>query len=568
MKAQFWLGLAFFLPLAQGKSQGLIIPQGISMVANGGNILLDGNWTNNGTFKHNDGAVIFTGDSQSVTGSAATVFNNITIAEASTTTIASGQYLKGYMICDGMLYANGNLTLLSTSEQTALIDGTGKGEVLGNVSMQRYLAHGFGYKYFSSPYNDATVGEFSDDIDLQSAFPAFYKYDETRTSSGWVDYTDPTGLLLPLRGYAANVGNSLQEKTVEIAGVVNNGDISAVFYNSGKTFTEGFNLVGNPYPSPIDWDSAAGWDRTNIDDAIYYFDAGITDPYLGTYSSYINGISSDGMANNIIPAMQGFFVHVSNGTYPVSGNLGINNNARVNNLIPVFHKPAPETRAVIRLSAASGESADPVVVYFDDKATVGFDKSLDALKLMNTDTDVPNLYARTGDKKISIYALPGENTGIDIVPLGVTMKKDGTVNFVADAIERMPPGLKPYFVDIQTGTVQDMYKNNEYQVILTSGAHENRFFLVFSTGDISEQSFFRDAFSVSAFNGKIYVHLNMASGGKGLILITNMAGQIVMREKVDGFGTHEFDAGWSTGMYIVTLVSDDNKYSKKVSIIN
>jgi len=31
-----------------------------------------------------------------------------------------------------------------TQTQTALIDGSGAGEVLGNVTMQRYLASGFG----------------------------------------------------------------------------------------------------------------------------------------------------------------------------------------------------------------------------------------------------------------------------------------------------------------------------------------------------------------------------------------------------------------------------------------
>ena len=58
----------------------------------------------------------------------------------------------------------GNLTLLSTASQTALIDGAGSGSVDGNVSMQRYIASGFGYKYISSPFQAATVNELSDDL--------------------------------------------------------------------------------------------------------------------------------------------------------------------------------------------------------------------------------------------------------------------------------------------------------------------------------------------------------------------------------------------------------------------
>ena len=55
------------------------------------------------------------------------------------------------------------------------------------------------------------------------------------------------------------------------------------------------NLVGNPYPSAIDWDASSGWTKTNIDNAIYFFKASGTDQYGGTYSSYVNGVSSDGI---------------------------------------------------------------------------------------------------------------------------------------------------------------------------------------------------------------------------------------------------------------------------------
>ena len=111
--------------------------------------------------------------------------------------------------------------------------------------------------------------------------------------------------------------------TVDVTGVVNNGNLSVTLYNHNNTYTQGFNLVGNPYPSPIDWNASAGWTKTNIDNALYYFKASTTDQYGGTYSTYINGISSDGVVNNIIPSMQGFFIHVSDGTCPVTGTLAI-----------------------------------------------------------------------------------------------------------------------------------------------------------------------------------------------------------------------------------------------------
>src|SRR5690606_34243021 len=156
--------------------------------------------------------------------------------------------------------------------------------------------------------------------------------------------------------YALNFGNSFAPKTVELTGVVNNGNISKTLYNHDGFYTQGFNLVGNPYPSPIDWNATRGWTRTNIDDAIYFFTAGEDNRYTGTYSSYVaGGPSSDGKSSSVIPSMQGFFVHVSEsstGSYPVTGTLGMTNQVRINNFSQEFLK-APETEAfsLIRITA-------------------------------------------------------------------------------------------------------------------------------------------------------------------------------------------------------------------------
>ena len=83
--------------------------------------------------------------------------------------------------------------------------------------MQRYLPSGFGYKYLSSPFQAATVNELADDINLAASFPNLYAYDEDnhRDSSGvsiyttgWSKYVTTTNQLAPMKGYAANFGNS------------------------------------------------------------------------------------------------------------------------------------------------------------------------------------------------------------------------------------------------------------------------------------------------------------------------------------------------------------------------
>jgi len=403
MKFPFSGILMFFITSVIAFGQVLNIKTGAALV-NKGNLILKCDWINDGTFADTSATVIFSGTAQNIGGTVVSAFNNLTVSTGSTATVTSaGQTLERILLCNGTLNGGGFLTLKSTAKRTALIDGSGTGQVLGNIIMQRYLLSGFGYKYVSSPFQTSTVNEFGDDLNLADSWPTFYRYDESRTSSGWVSYVTPSNLLNPMAGYAANFGSSGSAITVDITGVVNNGTLSTTLYNHNNTYTQGFNLVGNPYPSPINWDAPSGWTKTNIDDALYYFKASTTDEYDGTYSTYINGISSDGLATAIIPSMQGFFVHVSDGSYPVTGALGLDNSVRITDLTHSFMKSDEESSVpLLRLGAAFEDdttSTDPMVVYFDQKAETGFNSGLDALKLMNTDYYVPNLFSVSTDGK-------------------------------------------------------------------------------------------------------------------------------------------------------------------------
>jgi len=481
---------------------------------------------------------------------------------------------------NGNLSSSGNLTLVSSAAQTALIDGSGTGSVTGNVTMQRYLPSGYGYKYISSPFQASTVNELADDIDLAASFPTLYKYDEDnhRDSSGisvyttgWSKYITASNLLTPMKGYAANFGNSPITKTVNITGVVNNNiGTTLTLYNHDRLYTKGFNLIGNPYPSPIDWNASSGWTKTNIDNALYFFDAGTTDPYTGTYSTYINGVSSNDTAGSIIPSMQGFFIHVSNGSYPVSATLGMDNRVRVNNLSPAFHKSAEaQMQPMIRLTAAyeNEKTPDHAVVYFDDYASTSFDQLLDALKLMNTDIHVPNLYAVTPKAdKLSISAIPYPSDSITKVPLGLKTEKENWVTFKATAILNMPTGLYVYLSDAITGKIQNLQVYPEYRVHLAKGMLENRFVLLFSESELTDTFVDNNTFNANIENGKLNVYVKLASEKDSRLVISNMLGQVMLQKNLFGNGLHEIDHYLPAGMYILTLYSPQGLCSHKIYI--
>jgi hypothetical protein len=530
-----------------------------------------GNFSNDGTFEADTSLVVFDGITQSLSGNTETSFNDLTINTGSATTVSSAQSLKGVLTSNGTLDAAGNLTLLSTSGQSALIDGSGTGSITGNLTMQRYLSSAFGYKYFSSPFQAATVNEFADDMDLESVFPGFYRYEENRDTAWWFDYSTGTNILEPMTGYAVNYGSNLAPGTADIKGVVSNGTMAINLYNNNRTMTQGFNLVGNPYPSPIDWDAVSGWTRTNIDNAIYYFNSGSTNQYVGSYSTYIEGVSSDGTANNIIPAMQGFFVHVSDGTYPVAASLGFSNQIRINTPNPVFHKQGLKSgTSLIRISAVyagTGSTADPVVVTLDREALPTFNNSLDAIKLMNTDPEVVSFYTIAEDnRKYAIKALPEPTDTLTIIPLGITTLQQGIVGFSLLNVEMQNSWLNLYLRDNKNRAITDLKNTSSYEVFLEKGIFENRFSLLLSMNEIQTNAGSRDELVVWYNDGKVFVYLDLVEGERGEILVTDITGRIIHREIVSGTGYFPVNLSAARGIYVITLRTVNGIFSKKILI--
>ena len=555
----------------------LTVDNGASLTVNGNTIRISGTITSSGTFNAAGGTVELNGTAAQSIGAGVfdgNVINGLIVSNNAGVTLQGPLNVRGVVLVqNGDLSTGGHLTLLSTASGTALIDGSGTGSVTGNVTMQRYLPSGYGYKYFSSPFQSATVSEFGDDIDLTYSFPLFYRYDENSIYAGWVSYVTGSGILNPLEGYAANFGDSPSPKTVDVTGTVNNGSISLTLHNHNRDYTKGFSLVGNPYPSPINWNAASGWTKTNIDNAIYYFRASTSDQYGGTYSSYVNGESSDGQATNIIPSMQGFLVHVTNGTYPVTGTLGVTNSVRITDQTHHFLKSAhAERRDIIRVTAGFTDdttSYDPLVIYFDNSADSTFDSMYDALKLYNTDMMVTNFYSVLADgQKLSINALPEQHDTLLTIPLGLNIYRDGEVCFRLLDNGNVPPDSKIYFRDALTGVNINLARTGEYKISLTAGEYNKRFSLALSKSltDIIVPQETADIFTAYLLHGQIRTEVYIVENSAGQIMVYDLTGKLQYIKNISEAGIYDLEPVFRAGMYIIRYTTGWRHCTKKLIV--
>jgi|GEM_PF-2208603 len=567
------------------KCRNITIDASASVTVNSGKDLsVYGDWTNNGAATVGSGTIIFTGGSaQTVNGSTTTTFGNITVNNASGVTLNVNANLAGILTPTlGAFTSNGRLTMLSTASQTALIAGTGSGSVVGNVTIQRYMSSALGYHYYSSPINNLTRDEFLDELgtiisgnpyinddtaNTVTPFPNFFMYDETRDlpymSIGWIGAGTT---LTNMRGYCINFGTSTSPLTTDLTGTVNSGgySINVTKTVSGHDFFDGWNLVGNPYPSPINWLAGSGWTKTNVSNGVYYFNSNAQ--YTGTYSSFVNGVGAPGGTTGIIPAMQAFYVKATG-----AGSLSIDDPVRTTDLNPTFYKVAKSPNPLLRLKgfpALNDSLGDETVIYFDSLASFTFDDNFDAYKLMNNDQAFPNIFTRDSSiYSYSISALPPLSNTDVLIPLGFLTKTSGSFTIEAMEIFNFDPSIQIYLEDNQEGMIQDLTLNPTYTFNLNADDPLYRFFIRFSpsgnTGVMDNYSSYIDTW---ASGRDIYINFSGSIKQSADISIYNMLGQKVIGNEQIDIGTSHYRVE-KPGCYIVNVISGGIVYQKKVVIL-
>lgn len=440
-------------------------------IDNDGSISLQGNWLNHapngGLINTNTtGTVTLNGSAlQSVGGSSVTNFENLTLVNASGAKLTASQTLKGTLtVSSGILTTTGyNFTLLSDASGTSRIAPI-LGDINGNITMQRYLSSATtGWRSLCAPVSGRDLNEWADNFIMSgfpgSAYPTFpfvsvYSYDETAAGSyslGNVPATDISNSISPGTGYWCYIGPT--PITIDVTGppVKFAQTFSVTYTPSTGPVDDGYVMVGNPYPSSIDWTSPS-WTKTNINNAIYTWNA-----QLQQYSSWVAGVGTNG-GSNIIPSSQGFFVQ-ANAPGPV---LSCNENVKSAADQAVYRLSTQSAGYYMNLKLFGNGYEDETYIRFDANATNYYDAAVDARKYVSDNPQVPSLSsADSTGKDMSINSFP-LLTGEISVPVKTTVGATGTYTITGDSMSHMPPGFCIVLEDLLTGSMTDLRTTASY----------------------------------------------------------------------------------------------------------
>jgi hypothetical protein len=386
----------------------------------------------------------------------------------------------------------------------------------------------------------------------------------TYNGSAWVAVTNTkTTQLTPGAGFRVLVrGDRMTDlyasstpaataTTIKATGAVGQGTVTL------SSLVTGFNLLGNPYPSSIDW-NATGWgaarNATNVYDAIYIYNPALTASTSSmTYPVYLNGVGTNG-GSNIIRSGQAFFVEAA-----ASASISFLEAYKSTEVTGGFFRSAlPEMMRVTYMQ--NNEHLDDIVIRFDNDAQEDFDPSFDARSMGG---EANGLASFKNAERLAIHTRPTA-VGEDSVALSVRNTTTGNYQLKFSEMEGFAAStditLLDKFLNVQYNVKQDSIVNFDITTDVNSKG-DNRFWLFYnnkSTG-INQQALVKNKINVypNPASSVINLSLKLAANQKSTYTynIYNQLGAMVQAGVVDFADNKQAQVNidaFSTGVYFIS----------------
>jgi len=416
--------------------------------------------------------------------------NDLTIESGGSLTINSG----GSLITNGTITSN------------------------GTVNIKQSLTEDGHWHFISVPNATTLAGDLFTDMYLQ-------QWNEGTT--GWEDITDLETNLTPVKGYSLWMpGGAKMDFTY--TGTPNTGDPSIPITAAGSGESAGMNLVGNPYPSYIDWDQVSGYGSKYTWNGTAY----LTYTQTGGY----------GEGSQYVAPMEGFFIYTAS-----AKDFALDNSMRCHQ--PVGKSGSNLLQNGLVLEANNGSYRDALWILFRAEANEGFEISRDAWKILSGTNGLSQLWSENSDGMLSVDVRPETET----IQLGFTNNEAGTYSI----------GIKE-IADISTAILEDTKLNvfydlneGEYTFDWSLNDNETRFKLHFNTTAIEETDI--NTLKVFVSGGMINISSNTPAER---IILSNITGQILSIYE----GSESIPAPKTAGVYLVSIENDGQRITQKIIV--
>lgn len=401
--------------------------------------------------------------------------------------------------------------------------------------------------------------------DSAEVFMGEYLDEWDEPTESWIDILDSSTVLNTMQGYSVKK-TSLY---AEYQGKMRAGEFSKVLdYTSGAAYPSpeddytGWNLIGNPYPSNIDWDLVSI--PADMDGGVSIWDSD-----GDTYYQYSALGGGDAEAHYVL-AGQGFFVKATDVGVTFTLSDAVRTRKGDGASIDKAITDALSRENSLRISAKGNDKSDNAYINFIEESHLYYDPLYDVHKLFGRN-HVPQIFSYAdfeNDEKVAINSIPFPQLD-DVVPLGFRVNTPGNYQLEFNGIYSFNI-LQPFFLlDKVSEQVYDLKVDSIINFDYQNSDPENRFDLVFDfiteveeMEDVSEKE---KVWNISSIKDRLFIQSE--NDQEGEVQIFNIQGQLVYSSST----IHSFQSGVNLKLppayYLVKLVSGKNVQVGKVFIL-
>jgi hypothetical protein len=538
--------------------------------------------TDNGTLVTNTGLIRLNGTtSQAITGSSTlTTIRALEVANSGTKSLSHLVVITDSVkVSAGTLSTGGNLKLVaSASLKGRIAEITGGGAISGNVVAETYAEGGDTDWSVLGPsgVSGLAVSDWESQFPMTCSlcpngptsaggyFVSIHSHDETAVSGSSLAYVEQTytSALVPGKGYWVYLGNAMSTTspiTWSVSGPAVTGNQSLTLTFSGGTNGNGFNLISNPYASPISWFKLRN-SNSSVANAIYIYNAD-----EGTTTSYVNGSSSHSgtaTANDVIAAGQGFYVQCTAAATLVaqeSNKVSYNTSAN-----PLIRSGAKQEYVRLGLKCFDG-TRDMTVVRVENSCTCGFDTEWDALKMVGSPgyagtggvwNSRSSIATRAGDTDLSVNSVPLATDANRSIPLSLQMPKAGGYTISAVDISETGPSLCAIIEDKQSAVYWDL-RSGPFTFTGNKGSDTARFVLHLCADrfTVGIKKTVPQMFSVEPTYAGVRIITNREMNASK-VEVTDLTGRTITAARVSDSGPTDLALPREPALYMVTVTSN------------
>lgn len=531
---------------------------------------LSGNLTNNSFINTRQGLFNFNGSSaQTISGSSSNLFYDLALNNSFGLTVNSILSLSNALtVTNGNFNSNGNVTLISNSSTTARIATVGAGgSFSNNMIIQKHIsARAANYHDFSTPVQGTTIYDWDDEMYMSGfstvdspagitgvdgsagGFQSVLTYDEP--TSTYPALTNSLTTLIAGKGYeiwCADDNTNWFAKTIDTRGVPNYGTQSiGLSFTSGAGANAGYNLIGNPFASPIDYSLVT---KTNTDGHAY---------------GYNNGVWTDFGINAVLTPHQGFWVYATS----TGASVSIPESAKASNSTTSFYRVNPNYAIKLSYSSPNLQYLSEGTVNFDSNASTKWDVGMDALFMSNSKLTAATISFKADDKNLLTNAI-NDNADETFLPLELFSPISG-IYYIDPSVLSLGAYKYAWVENTKTGAKFEL--NQSIPINIEKPGTNNDYVLRLSKESENStitQSVFANDILVFNTESSLNIKSQFSDHLLSKITIIDLSGKIVLEQinlPLIAGQIEKLDlSNLAKGLYIVHIVDElNNSVSRKI----